>query len=113
MSRRLYVAVALVALATPLTVAAAEPVRLPLRDSLAMMAPRFDLTQLFARLAEGAATVDTGDGVNSRTISVELVVARLGADGKPVMACVDNAEAAERFFEAPVARIGRGKAQDQ
>lgn len=30
--------------------------------------------------------------------AAEIVVARIGADGKPVMACVDNPKAAARFF---------------
>jgi hypothetical protein len=113
MSRRMLVAFASLALAAPLAHASDEPVRLPLRDSLVRMAPRLDLMQLFARLDRNAPSVETADGVNSPMNGMELVVARIGADGKVVMACVDNARAAAQFFEAPVERIGRRKAQNQ
>jgi hypothetical protein len=112
MYRRLLVALAAMALAAPLALASDEPVRLPLRDSIVRMAPRLDLTELFARLGQ-APSVETADGVNSPMNGMELVVARLGEDGKPVIACVDNAEAAQRFFEAPAESIGRRKAQNQ
>ena len=35
----------------------------------------------------------------------EVLIARVGADGKLVFACVDSAEAAKRFFEAPVEKL--------
>lgn len=41
----------------------------------------------------------------------EVLIARIAPDGKPVMACVDSAEAAKRFFEAPMEKVGRGKAE--
>ena len=37
--------------------------------------------------------------------SMEVVLARIGKDGKPILACVDSAEAAKRFLEAPVERL--------
>jgi hypothetical protein len=113
MFRRLLVAVASLALAAPLAHAQEAAARLPLRESIARMTPRVDLTELFARLGRNADTVETADGVNSRTIVMEMVVARIGADGKPVMACVDNAAAAQRFFEASLESVGRRKAQQQ
>lgn len=112
MSRRLLVAFASLALAAPLALASDEPARLPLRDSLVRMAPRVDLTQLFARLGDGR-SVETADGVNSPMSAMELVVARIGPDGKVVMACVDNAESARRFLTAPAERVALRKAQDQ
>jgi len=41
----------------------------------------------------------------------EVLVARIAPDGKLVMACVDSAEAAKKFFEAPIEKVGRGKAE--
>ena len=113
MSRRLLVAVASLALAAPLAARAEESIPLRLRHSMALMAPRLEVTPVFARLARNAATFETADGVNSLAITAELVVARIGADGKPVMACVDNAAAAERFLGASLEDIGRRKAQNQ
>jgi hypothetical protein len=112
MSRRLLAAVALLALATPFTMAQEAPARLPLRDSIALMAPRLDFEHLFARMGEGT-IAETEDGVRSTSISSEMVLARIGADGKVVMACVDNPAAAERFFQAPVERVGQRKAHNQ
>jgi len=113
MSRRLLVAVASLALAAPLAAHAQEAETLRLRHSMALMSPRLEVTQIFARIARNAATNETTDGVNSLNRSTELVIARLGADGKPVMACVDNADAAQRFFEASLERVGRRKAEQQ
>ena len=39
---------------------------------------------------------------------VELLVARIGPDGKPVLACVDSAEALRKFLESPVEKLARG-----
>ena len=38
---------------------------------------------------------------------MEVLVARIAPDGKAVMACVDSAEAAKKFFEAPIEKTGR------
>lgn len=44
--------------------------------------------------------------------SREIVVARIGSDGKPVLACVDSDEAARRFLAAPRERLATGRAQE-
>jgi hypothetical protein len=111
MSRRLLVAVASLALAAPLALAEEAPFRL--RHSLALMAPRLEVTQIFARLARNARTFETADGVNAPMVGMELVVARRTADGEVVMACTDNAETAQRFLEAPAESVGRRKALNQ
>ena len=36
---------------------------------------------------------------------MELLIARIGPDGKPVLACVDSAAAAKRFLEAPIEAV--------
>jgi hypothetical protein len=43
---------------------------------------------------------------------VEVLIARVGPDGKLVLACVDSAEAAKKFLEAPIEKTRR-KAQEQ
>ena len=54
----------------------------------------------------GAASVETTtDGP-----SLQMIVVRV-KDGKPVMACVDNQDAATRFLTAPIEKI-RGKAAE-
>ena len=49
--------------------------------------------------------IESADGVTARLPIMELVMVRV-KDGKPVMACVDTKEAAQRFLAAPVAKIG-------
>jgi|SRR5215212_497067 len=39
---------------------------------------------------------------------MEVLVARIAPDGSPVLACVDSAEAAKKFFEAPMEKVARG-----
>ncbi len=52
-----------------------------------------------------AVPIETETGVSLEGWSVEVLIARIGPDGKITMACVDSAESAKRFFEAPVERI--------
>jgi hypothetical protein len=58
------------------------------------------LEETFAVAAE-AKSIETEDGVSAAVGPIEVVVARIGPDGKPVMACVDNLEAAKRFLKTP------------
>ena len=76
--------------------------RFCLRDEFPRGAARLELGALFRQPAQAA---ETSDGVSLRSGSMEVVVARIGTDGKPVMACVDTEEAAIHFFGAPVERI--------
>ncbi len=46
-------------------------------------------------------------------VSREIVVARVGADGKIVLGCVDSDEAAKRFLTAPRERVATHGAQEQ
>lgn len=45
-------------------------------------------------------------------VSREIVVARVGADGKIVLGCVDSDEAAKRFLTAPRERVATHRAQE-
>ena len=61
-----------------------------------------DVAPLFAQ------TNDAGEPLFDGT---EVLLARITPDGKTVMACVDSAEAAKKFLEAPIEKVGRGKAE--
>ncbi len=115
MSRRYLAAVpVLLALAaTPALASEADGDVAAIRESIARMTPRAELVELFARLNGHGVAMETEDGVSMFATSAEVVIARIGTDGKPVTACVDNAQAAERFFRAPVTELRRGKGYDQ
>jgi hypothetical protein len=64
---------------------------------------QLDVASLFVEQVEQA------DGtVAAKPVSgMEVLVARIGRDGKPVLACVESAEAAKRFLEAPIDQVAR------
>lgn len=64
---------------------------------------RIDLAGVFAT---PSAPVTTDLGVRATLPVLEVIVARIGSDGRVVMACVDSEEAARRFLDAPVERLG-------
>jgi hypothetical protein len=72
---------------------------------------RSDLASIFA--THQSETIETDDGFMALGGSMEVVVARIGADGKPVLGCVDTEEAARRFFEAPVERLPAGRRMEK
>ena len=115
MSRRIFAVAALLAVAAPHAFASDAPFARfdEVRESLERMTPRLELTRLFARIADGGFSYETEDGVASPMGGLEVIVVRIGTDGKPVMACVDNEKSAHRFFDAPIERVQGRKAQDQ
>jgi hypothetical protein len=73
-------------------------------------APAVDLlTQLF----EHTEITDPISGEVTKIEGMEVLVVRLGTDGKPVLACVDSKEAARRFLDKPVEAVGSRKAQER
>ncbi len=107
MSGRWFAVTAVLAL-TALSAHAADPARsrdaaLPL-DETALRA-MFDL-------APGVVPTD-GGGTTVTGFAVDVIVARIGEDGKIVKACVDTHEAAEKFFTAPIEKVAKAEAQDQ
>ncbi|HUP61035.1 MAG TPA: hypothetical protein VNA69_11505 [Thermoanaerobaculia bacterium] len=50
---------------------------------------------------------------SSQAPSIEIIVVRIGADGKPMYACVDSAAAAKRFLEAPLEKINVREAREK
>jgi len=71
------------------------------RDCTRDRAPRV----ILSRAGEGSSPV--------MTQGIEIVVVRIGADGKPMYACVDNAAAAKRFLEAPLEKITVREAREK
>ena len=80
---------------------ALEP-RIPARE-------RLDLRALFA-VAPGV-LADDEHGIMVGPLSVEVVVAQIGPDGKLIKACVESEAAAVRFLEKPVTQ--NREAQEQ
>ena len=58
--------------------------------------------------AAGTMTIKAVETTAPLPEGVELLVARIGPDGKPVLACVDSAEALKKFLESPVEKLARG-----
>ena len=83
------------------------------RASTRDLLPRFAPLQLSALFFRGAEAVETADGVNTPGEATEVVVARVGTDGKPVMACVDNEAAALRFLAQPPRPVRARAEQDR
>lgn len=75
-------------------------------------APVVTLEEMFTASAESE-SIETEDGVSAVVGPIEVVVSRMGADGKPVMACVDNIDAARRFFDAPIEKLPAKQAKEQ
>jgi hypothetical protein len=121
MSRSVYALAAAAALALAPAVFAADAVNAEntaqtaqetRETSLFILAARAELAALFAAPAQ-TEVVETEDGVMAPQGPMEVVVARIGTDGKVVMACVDNEKAAQRFLEAPIDKIGGKNRQEQ
>jgi hypothetical protein len=127
MSRRISVLVAVTALAVSSTVYAADrandqecarqekvqqetAAQAVIQPEVATQVEPVTLEALFA--SAEAASVETEDGVSAMVGPIEVVVARIGPDGKPVMACVDDIKAARRFFNVP-AETTAPKAKEQ
>lgn len=62
---------------------------------------RADLETVFRPEEE---SVETTNGVMATITTGEVLLARIGPDGKVIMACVDNEEAAVRFLAGQVER---------
>ena len=113
MSRRTYAVMAALMLAAPLAFASNDAVdRVCTRDVIPRAAgARPDVSAMFATTIEEP--VDEGTAVFSMPGTLELLVVRIGEDGKPVAACVDNEEAAHRFLDAPIGSIPTKQAKEQ
>jgi hypothetical protein len=73
---------------------------------------QFDLRALFER-APGVERAAGDHRATDTPRSIELVIARIGPDGKLIKACVDSEAAARRFFEAPAEDLHAKQAKEQ
>ena len=95
--------VALAAVAAVITVSA----------TAAESADRLDLRGLFQRAPGVADAARPGDAEQSTTTTVELLLARVGPDGKLIKVCVDTEAAARRFLNADVTTLRTQQAKEQ
>ena len=107
MTRRL-LAVAAVLVLTALSARAADPARsreaaLPLEESAGLRA-LFDL-------APGV--IETQDGITATAFAIEVLVARIGPDGKLIKACVSSHEEARQFLAAPIEKVRKAEGHQQ
>lgn len=109
MSRRFILAIALAAFATTAVSAAEQATdRACTRDGAAHLVPAHDeLTALFARRQAQASA--TENATVEPMGPPEVLMARIGSDGKLVIVCVDNETAARRFLDASADAITRVK----
>jgi hypothetical protein len=100
-SNRIITAVLLIVVAATASAASDEACTRETLKPLAVPAPtHIDVDALFrADPAAGAAAAPLE--------GMEVLIARVGPDGKLVLACVDSAEAAKKFLEAPIEKTGR------
>jgi hypothetical protein len=102
----------------PATAEASAPVQAPTTAPAAAQTaatPPAPITieQLLPDTSADPETIETENGVSATATHLDVVVARIGADGKPVMACVDSKEAARRFSHAPIDKLQTKKAKEQ
>jgi hypothetical protein len=97
--------------ATAKSEAATQQNAVPQGETPMPVAAKATLEKVFATPV--SESIETEDGVMALVGPIEFVITRIGPDGKPVMACVDNAEAARRFFETTVEKLPVKRAQDQ
>ena len=109
MNRRTLVVAVLVALATASAHAAdaahAREIALPQAERPMALQALFDR-------APGVVTEDA-NGIMTGPLQVDVIIARIDADGKLVKACVDSEAAARRFLEAPIEKLDGHKAKEQ
>jgi hypothetical protein len=121
MFRRIRLIAGVVVLTIPLAYASERAAERPREDVRSEMAAetavtptllRSDLASIFAP-PEQNETIETDDGFMAIGGSMQVLVARIGADGKPVLGCVDTEDAARRFFDAPVERLPAGRRMEK
>ncbi|HKR62671.1 MAG TPA: hypothetical protein VJZ00_02975 [Thermoanaerobaculia bacterium] len=108
MSRRFSLAVAAVSLAGATLAHGSSAERACSPDGVTHLVPaRDEIAALFARPEQQA--IETPTGTAYPAGPAEVLVARIGEDGKVVIACVDNEAAARRFLDAAPDTITRKK----
>jgi len=64
------------------------------------------------RVAPPTSAAAAGVGGPTPYGKMDVLVARIGSDGKVIIACVDSEAAAKRFLEAPIEKVAK-KAQEK
>lgn len=72
---------------------------------------RLELREIFS-LAPGVIS-EGRDGITIGPMEVQVLLARVGPDGKLIRSCVDNEAAARAFLDAPIERLDTPKAKQQ
>ena len=110
MNRRLFSVAVLIVVVTA-SAHAADAARQQNTDALPQTQRTISLHELFAH-APGVVQHVNGMLITGPTHS-DVIVARIDTDGSLVKACVDNEEAARRFFTAPIQNVEGRKAKEQ
>lgn len=111
MAGRLFFVAALAAL---LATSAAANDRACTRETVgripALTALQLEVDQIFDRMSTPTADTAPGEAVEFPVMEVLMVRIK---DGKPVIACVDSKEAAQRFLNAPIGKIGMTRTAEE
>lgn len=75
-------------------------------------APQFNLRALFEH-APGVDNPAGGSGVTEGLGATEIIVARVGPDGKLIKVCVNSEAAVRRFLDAPLEALETKQARQQ
>ncbi|HYI11343.1 MAG TPA: hypothetical protein VEK57_19970 [Thermoanaerobaculia bacterium] len=113
MSRRNHVVAAIAALCVAPVVFASDAASDTASDRICIRGTFVRTATVRAKLAEAFARKPEPAVPQNEFIApmgpMEVIVARIGADGKPVMSCVDSPEAAERFFGLAIEQLPKPK----
>lgn len=112
MSRRLIAALLVTSLVTPPLLASGAPAESHSRGALPTAQRLDEIEAMFAQ-AEAAQSYETEAGVMISMPAMEVVVARIGPDGKVILGCVDSAAAMRRFLDAPAERLPEKRAAER
>jgi hypothetical protein len=111
MSRRIYVLAALALAATTLAHAAENAAdRVCTREAMPrVFAMRPEIAAVFVRADQAQDVVETATGTSAPMGPLEVVMVRKGTDGKLTFACVNRAEAAQRFLDGSTEMPAKAK----
>ncbi len=100
------------ALAAAVLVTVSATAAEPVRSRREQPVPQFDLRALFER-APGVDDAVAKNGVTEGPGATEVILARVGPDGKLIKVCVNSEEAVRRFFDAPIETLETKQAREQ
>ena len=112
MSRRYYVVFAAIALAATTLAHAAENAadRVCTREAMPrVFAVRPEVAAVFTHSDQAKDVIETATGTSAPMGPLEVVMVRKGTDGKLTFACVNRAEAAQRFLDGTTETAAKAK----